>query len=203
MHIRELAVRDAYEITPKQWRDDRGVFLENFRLADLQAATGRRFALKQANTSVSRRGVVRGIHFADSPPGQAKYVSLTQGAGIDFIIDIRVGSPTFGTWDSVVLDTETRRSVFLSEGLGHAFAALTDDATLSYLVSEPYNPDAEHDLNVLDPDIALTFPAEFGELQLSDKDRAAPSLQDLLDAGTLPQWNDLRAFYEASRAELS
>jgi dTDP-4-dehydrorhamnose 3,5-epimerase len=200
VQIRELAIRDAYEITPVQWRDDRGVFLEHFKLAEFEAATGRQFTLRQANTSVSSRGVVRGIHFADSPPGQAKYVSLTQGAGIDFIIDIRVGSPTFGTWDSVVLDTEMRRSVFLSEGLGHAFAALTDDAALSYLVSEPYNPAAEHDLNVLDPDIGLTFPDGFGEPVLSAKDKLAPSMQDLLAADALPRWDELRAFYDAARA---
>lgn len=195
MQIRELAVPDAWEITPVQWRDDRGLFLESFRHDLLAEATGRPFELRQANVSVSRRGVVRGIHFADTPPGQAKYVSVTRGAGIDFIIDIRVGSPTFGTWDSVVLDAESRHSVFISEGLGHAFAALTDDTTLTYLVSSPYNPALEHDLNVLDPDIGLVFPSELGEPLLSPKDLAAPSLAELLAAGTLPDYAALRAHY--------
>lgn len=200
MQIRELAVADAWEITPVPWADDRGVFLESFRYDTLEAATGRRFALQQGNMSVSRKGVVRGIHFADTPPGQAKYVSVAHGAGIDFIVDIRVGSPTFGQWDSVVLDAETRRSVFLSEGLGHAFAALTDDATLTYLVSSTYNPTAEHDLNVLDPQIGLVFPPELGEPVLSPKDLAAPTLADLLAAGALPDFAELKKFYSKDAA---
>lgn len=201
MQIRELAIRDAYEIVPVQWRDERGLFLEHFKAAELEAVTGRRFDVLQANTSVSRKGVIRGIHFADSPPGQAKYVSVTRGAGIDFVVDIRLGSPTFGKWDSVLLDAETRSSVFISEGLGHAFAALTDDATLSYLVSQTYNPTAEHDLNVLDADIALEFPPELGEPVLSPKDHAAPTLADLRDRGLLPQWDAMRAFYDTGRWE--
>lgn len=195
MQIRELAVPDAWEITPVPWKDDRGLFLEAFRHDRLAEATGRRFELQQANVSVSRRGVVRGIHFADTPPGQAKYVSVAQGAGIDFVVDIRVGSPTFGTWDSVILDADTRRSVFISEGLGHAFAALTDDATLTYLVSSTYDPAAEHDLNVLDPDIGLVFPSELGEPILSPKDLAAPSLAELLASGGLPDYAELQAHY--------
>jgi len=197
VQIRELAIRDAYEIVPVQWRDERGVFLEQFKSAELEAVTGRSFSVQQSNTSVSAKGVVRGIHFADSPPGQAKYVSLTRGAGIDFVVDIRVGSPTFGQWDSVLLDAQTRTSVFVSEGLGHAFAALTADATLTYLVSEPYTPSAEHDINVLDPDIALRFPADLGEPVLSPKDRAAPSLSALLEQGRLPRWDDLRTYYDS------
>ncbi len=200
MQIRELSVAGAWEITPVTWRDDRGVFLESFRHDTLEAATGRRFDLRQGNTSVSRRGVVRGIHFADTPPGQAKYVSVAHGAGVDFVVDIRVGSPTFGQWDSVVLDSETRRSVFLSEGLGHAFAALTDDATLTYLVSSTYNPAAEHDLNVLDPEIGLVFPPELGEPILSPKDLAAPTLAELLAAGALPDFAELTAHYTKNEA---
>ena len=200
MQIRELAVPDAWEITPVPWKDDRGVFLESFRHDLLAEATGRRFELRQANVSVSRRGVVRGIHFADTPPGQAKYVSVARGAGIDYIVDIRVGSPTFGTWDSVLLDADSRRSVFISEGLGHAFAALTDDATLTYLVSSTYNPTVEHDLSILDPDIAIVFPPELGEPVLSPKDLAAPSLAELLASGGLPDFAQLRAHYATAAA---
>lgn len=200
MQIRELAIADAWEITPVPWADDRGVFLESFRHDTLEAATGRQFVLKQGNTSVSRKGVVRGIHYADTPPGQAKYVSVAHGAGIDFIVDIRVGSPTFGTWDSVVLDSETRRSVFLSEGLGHAFVALTDDATLTYLVSSTYDPTAEHDLNILDPDLGIEFPAELGQPVLSPKDLAAPTLAELLAAGALPDFAELKAYYSKGAA---
>ncbi len=95
----------------------------------------------QVNTSVSRRGVVRGIHYADIPPGQAKYVTCQRGAVLDFAIDIRVGSPTFGQWDSELLDAVDRRAIYLAEGLGHAFVALQDDSTVTYLVSSPFDPE--------------------------------------------------------------
>ena len=155
MQIRELSIPDAYEITPKQLGDDRGVFLEWYRFDRLAEAIGHPLDLRQANTSVSKRGVVRGIHFADVPPSQAKYVTATRGSVLDFAIDIRVGSPTFGRWDSVLLDDVDRRAIYLSEGLGHCFVALSDDATVSYLVSDVYSPTAEHGISPLDPEIAL------------------------------------------------
>jgi dTDP-4-dehydrorhamnose 3,5-epimerase len=172
------------------------VFLEWYRFDTLAAAAGHSLDLRQANTSVSKRGVVRGIHFADIPPGQAKYVTVTHGAVIDYVIDIRVGSPTFGQWDSVRLDTVDRRAIYLGEGLGHAFVALTDDATVSYLVSDTYNAAAEHGINPLDPEIGLVFPDEAGELLLSPKDVDAPTLAEAGEAGLLPDWTAVSAFYE-------
>lgn len=192
---------DAYEITPKQFADDRGVFLEWYRFDRLAEATGRRVELAQANTSVSRRGTLRGIHFADIPPSQAKYVTATHGAVLDFVVDIRVGSPTFGTWDSVLLDDRDRRAIFLSEGLGHAFVALTDDATVSYLVTDVYRPGAEHGVHPLDPEIGLVFPEDAGELLLSEKDRDAPSLAEAAAAGLLPDWAGARSSYDSLREE--
>ncbi len=136
MQIRELKIPDAYEITPMQFGDDRGVFLEWYRFDRLEEAVGHPPRPRAGEHARSRaRGVVRGIHFADIPPSQAKYVTVTHGAVLDFVIDIRVGSPTFGQWDSVLLDDVDRRAIYLAEGLGHAFVALTDDATVSYLVT--------------------------------------------------------------------
>jgi dTDP-4-dehydrorhamnose 3,5-epimerase len=197
--IRELAIANSWEITPVQWKDERGIFLESFKSGELEAVIQRPFKPKQANTSVSRKGVVRGIHFADVPPGQAKYVTVTQGVGIDFIIDIRVGSPTFGRWASVLLDTVDRKAVFISEGLGHAFVSLADDTTLTYLVSEAYNPQAEHEINPLDPQIALIFPDEMGEPVVSPKDTAAPTLADLAVQNLLPEWSAMKDFYLSLR----
>lgn len=195
MQIRELSIPDAYEITPKQHGDDRGVFFEWYRFDRLAEAIGHPLDLRQANASISKRGVVRGIHFADVPRGQAKYVTATRGAVLDFAIDIRVGSPTFGQWDSVLLDDTDHRAAYLAEGLGHAFVALTDDATVSYLVSDTYNPAAEHAIDPLDLDIALDFRVETNGLLLSSKDTDAPSLFEARDAGILPHWDDMRAFY--------
>jgi len=201
VQIRELAVPDAYEITPVQHRDDRGVFLEWYRFDRLEEAVGHPLNLKQGNTSVSRKGSVRGIHFADIPPSQAKYVTCTSGAVLDYAIDIRVGSPTFGRWDTVRLDDVDRKAIYLAEGLGHCFVALTDDATVSYLVTDVYNPTREHGINPLDPELALEFPGEAGELLLSPKDTDAPSLAEAAASGLLPAWDDARAFYAALNGE--
>lgn len=195
MQIRELSIPDSYEITPKQFGDDRGVFLEWYRFDKLEDEIGHSLDLAQANTSVSTQGVVRGIHFADIPPGQAKYVTATHGAVLDYVIDIRVGSPTFGKWDSVLLDDTDRKAIYLSEGLGHAFVALTDKATVSYLVTSTFNAEREHGINPLDPEIELVFPEAAGNLLLSPKDTDAPSLAEAAASGLLPTWDEARAFY--------
>ena len=129
----------------------RGSFHESFRGDEVAADLGYRFNVAQANWSVSQRGVIRGVHFADVPPGQAKYVSCVRGAIIDVVVDLRVGSPGFGHTEAVRLDDENRRSVYLAEGLGHAFMALTAECTVVYLCSTPYMPGREHGVNPLDP----------------------------------------------------
>ena len=197
MQIRELTIPDAYEVTPKQFGDDRGVFLEWYRFDRLAEVLGHPLDVAQANTSVSRRGVVRGIHFADIPPSQAKYVTATRGAVLDFVIDIRVGSPTFGRWDSVLLDDVDRRGIYIAEGLGHCFVALTDDATVSDLVSATFNAEREHGIHPLDPDIGLVFPEAAGELLLSPKDTEAPGLAEAAASGLLPTWETARAYYDS------
>ena len=197
MQIRELSIPGSYEITPIVREDDRGAFLEWYRFDLLGEAVGHPLDLRQANTSVSKKGVVRGIHFADVPRGQAKYVTVTHGAVVDYVVDIRVGSPSFGQWDSVRLDTVDRKAIYLGEGLGHAFVALTDDATVSYLVSDTYNAPAEHGIDPRDPQIGLEFPAEAGELLLSPKDTDAPSLAEARESGLLPNWDDVAGYYAA------
>jgi dTDP-4-dehydrorhamnose 3,5-epimerase len=199
VQIRELSIPDTYEITPRQFADSRGVFLEWYRFDALEDTIGHALDLRQANTSVSSRGVVRGIHFADVPPSQAKYVTATRGAVLDFVVDIRVGSPTFGLWDSVLLDDTDRRAIYVAEGIGHCFVALTDHATVSYLVSATFNAEREHGINPLDTDVALVFPLDATELVLSSKDTDAPGLAEAAAAGLLPTWDETRAFYDSLR----
>ncbi|UOE44481.1 dTDP-4-dehydrorhamnose 3,5-epimerase family protein [Agromyces larvae] len=196
MQIRELKVPDSYEVTPKQFGDDRGVFLEWYRFDRLEETIGHPLKLAQANTSASKRGVVRGIHFADVPPSQAKYVTATHGAVLDFVIDIRTGSPTFGQWDSVLLDDIDRRAIYIAEGLGHCFVALTDDATVSYLVTSTFNAEREHGVNPLDPAVGLDFGIAADDLLLSPKDTEAPSLAEAEASGLLPTWEQARAYYD-------
>ena len=201
MQIRELSIPDSFEVTPTQHADDRGVFLEWYRFDKLEEHLGHPLTLRQANTSVSRRAVVRGIHFADVPLGQAKYVTVNSGAILDFIIDIRVGSETFGKWESVLLDDVDRKAVYLAEGLGHLFLALSDKATVSYLVSDIYRPGAEHGVNPLDGEIGLKFPIDESDLIFSDKDKVAPSLSEAKSRGLLPTFDACRDFYASLNRE--
>lgn len=194
MQIRELSVPGAFEVTPRQFPDDRGSFWEWYRFDALAEAVGHPLDLRQGNASVSRRGVVRGIHFADVPPSQAKYVTVTHGAVLDFVIDIRVGSPTFGQWDAVRLDTVDRRALYVAEGLGHCFVALDDDTAVTYLVSEAFAPQREHGITPLDPTVALELPLPRAELLLSPKDLAAPTLRDAERDGLLPTWHATNDF---------
>ena len=193
MQVEPLAIEGLWEITPLLRPDDRGVFLEAFKADVLSEAIGHPFTLKQMNVSVSSAGTVRGIHFADVPVGQAKYVQCFSGAILDVVVDIRVGSPTFGQWDAVELNSTSRKALYISEGLGHAFCALTDDATVGYLCSEPYSPTREHGIHPLDSTLALPWPEGTAAL-LSPKDAAAPTLAEAVASRLLPSYDECVAF---------
>lgn len=182
-----MGIDGAWTFAPDIHPDSRGDFHEWFRAGEFSDDLGYRFELAQANCSVSRRGVIRGIHFTQVPPGQAKYVVCPAGAILDVVVDIRVGSASYGRWEAIRLDDQTRRAVFLSEGLGHAFMALTDRATVMYLCSTPYAPGIEHGIHPFDPALAIAWPAEVEPI-LSEKDASAPSLDEVRQAGLLPAY---------------
>lgn len=199
--MKALGIEGAWVYEPQVHGDDRGSFAETFRGAEFAADLGYRLDVAQVNCSVSRRGVIRGIHYADVPPGQAKYITCAAGAILDVVVDLRAGSPTFGTWEAVPLDAVTRRAVFLAEGLGHAFTALTDDATALYLCSTPYAPGREHGVHPLDPALGIAWPTEEGwSPVLSEKDAAAPTLDEALRAGQLPRYADCVAHQDQLRS---
>jgi dTDP-4-dehydrorhamnose 3,5-epimerase len=198
MQARALTVPDTYEFTPTVFPDDRGAFTSPFQAAAFTATLGHGFPVAQVNHSVSRRGVVRGVHFADVPPSQAKYVYCPRGRLLDVVVDIRVGSPTFGRWDAVELAADAFNAVYVAEGIGHAFVALEDDTSINYLCSTGYNPGGEHGINPLDTALNLPWPQDL-ELVLSDKDRSAPKLSEALDAGLLPSYAACTEYYAALR----
>ena len=182
----------------EQRPDDRGVFLESFKASVFEDTVGHPLDLQQMNISVSRAGTVRGVHFADVPPGQAKYVQCFDGRILDVVVDIRVGSPTFGQWDAVELTSDLRNGLYLAEGLGHAFCALTDSVTVGYLCSEPYAPTREHGITPVDPALGLPWPDM--PLLLSPKDEAAPTLGEALEQGLLPDYAECAAFIAELRS---
>ncbi|GAA1416562.1 dTDP-4-dehydrorhamnose 3,5-epimerase [Streptomyces thermospinosisporus] len=196
--MRALEIEDAWVLEPKVFPDERGSFHEWYRGEEFREATGYDLSLAQANCSVSRRGVIRGVHYADVPPGQAKYVTCVRGAVLDVIVDLRVGSPGYGRWEAVRLDDDTRHAVFLSEGLGHAFMALTDEATVVYLCSTGYAPKREHGVHPLDPALGIAWPEGIDPV-LSPKDQQAPALAEAERLGLLPAYETCRARYEELR----
>jgi dTDP-4-dehydrorhamnose 3,5-epimerase len=196
MEIRELSVADAYEISPVLEPDERGIAFEWFRSSLIAEFTGHTMNVVQSSICVLRRGSVRGVHYADLRPGQAKYVTAIAGRVLDFVVDVRVGSPTFGQWDSVVIDDVDRRAVYIAEGLGHCFVALSDNAAVAYLISAVYRPGTTGVVDPLDPELGLIFPPEAGELVVSPEDVVAPGLSEAAARGLLPSWSQAKALYQ-------
>lgn len=198
MQAEQLTITDAWLFTPIVRPDPRGSFLESFKASVFEEATGRTFPVKQTNISQSRSGTVRGVHFAQVPPGQGKYITCVSGSILDVVVDLRLGSPTFGMSESVVLDDEERKALFIAEGLGHAFCALSEWVTVNYLCTEPYAPTREFGIHPLDPTLGLAWPDE-ADIVLSDKDSAAPTLEQAGEQGLLPSYAKCQEFYETLR----
>jgi dTDP-4-dehydrorhamnose 3,5-epimerase len=195
VETRELTIAGTFEMTPNVIGDSRGAFLEWFRADRFAEMTGHDFSLVQANCSVSSAGALRGVHFADVPPSQAKYVTCPAGALVDVVVDLRVGSPTFGETEMIRLDDENRKAVYVAEGLGHAFLALEDRTVIQYLCSAPYAPGREHGVHPLDPALGIAWPTTDRagrplEPLLSDKDSQAPTLAEAQQAGILPSYDE-------------
>lgn len=195
--VEPLPIAGAWRVTPHVHGDARGMFFEWFKSSVFTEAVGHSLNLAQANCSVSSRGTLRGIHYADVPPGQAKYVACLSGGILDVIVDIRVGSPTFGEWISVELSSQSREMVYLSEGLGHGFVALEDNSLVTYLCSTEYNPAAEHEIDPFDLDLAVEWGISRHEASLSPKDASAPGLQEVQAAGGLPVYESCIAFTQS------
>jgi epimerase EvaD len=190
MKARELAVRGAFEFTPDRHLDDRGFFATPFEEQSFVDAVGHPlFDVSQVSVSRSRRGVLRGVHYTATPPGRPKYASCVRGRAYDVVIDLRVGSPTFGRHDVVVLDAAELRAVYFPVGVGHAFLALEDDTTMNYLIAGGYVPSDEHALAPFDPELGVAWPEGLVPV-LSGRDREAPTLAEALAANLLPAYAD-------------
>ncbi len=200
MEVRRLKIPGAWEIIPQLHTDSRGLFFEWHTDRAFSAFAGHHLDVRQANCSVSSAGVLRGLHFAQLPPSQAKYVTCLHGSLFDVVVDIRVGSPTFGQWDSVLLDDRDRRSVYISEGLAHGFLALQDNSTVMYLCSSEYDPAREHTICATDPALGIDWPVVDGVApRTSGRDAAAPTLEEINASGLLPTWEATQAFIDGLR----
>jgi len=185
MELRKLGIDGALLGYSPLHIDDRGYFREWFKHENLTQSKSESFEVAQANVSLSKENVLRGIHFSTKPTGQEKWITCTRGSILDYVIDIRVSSPTFKQWITVELNEFNGCSIFVGNGLGHAFIAQEDKTQVNYLLTAEYNPEFEKSINPFDPDLGI----DWGENQLilSQKDRSAPSLEDLRENGYLPK----------------
>lgn len=197
--IVDLPLPGAWVFVPRVFGDERGSFHEWFRAEQFTEHLGYPFTVAQSNLSRSAKNVVRGVHLAEVPPGQAKFVTCVSGVVTDILVDLRVGSPTFGKHVSVELSEENNFGLFVPLGVGHGFAAQSERATVSYLVTEAYNPEREFEVDAYDADLAIDWPVDADQAVLSDKDKKAPSLQDVHDR--LPQWRETRGWEKELRQE--
>jgi dTDP-4-dehydrorhamnose 3,5-epimerase len=186
MELKPLGIEGVWLAESLVWSDERGFFREWFKSEDVLAATGINFSIQQANISQSQRGVIRGIHYSLAPEGQAKWVTCVNGGIRDVIVDIRPSSPTFGNSVFVELNGLDGRAVLIGPGLGHGFASLADSSTIAYLLSSPYSPTDEFEINPMDPNLGIDWGVDLSEVSLSEKDKLAASLAQRQVEGKLP-----------------
>jgi dTDP-4-dehydrorhamnose 3,5-epimerase len=186
MDFTPLGIEGAWLAESPIWKDDRGFFYEWFKSEEVKTATGQDFGIEQANISLSSAGTLRGIHYSIAPRGQAKWITCVSGSIQDVIVDICPNSKTFGRWVDVELKGDSGKAVFISEGLGHGFLALEDNTIVAYLVSSPFSPTDEYEINPLDKKIGIKWGIEISNLKISGKDKAAPTLAERLVEGKLP-----------------
>ena len=187
MELTPLGIDGAWLAESPVWSDDRGFFREWFKSEDVKAALGRDFGIEQANISHSSAGTLRGIHYSMAPRGQAKWITCVSGSIQDVIVDIRPDSKTFGQWIDVELKGDSGKAVLIGEGLGHGFLALEAITAVAYLVSTPFSPADEFEVNPLDEKIGIKWRMNVEKLLISKKDLIAPSLETMLKQGALPK----------------
>ena len=195
MKAQPLKISGSWKIEFQKFDDNRGFFYESFKEEDFKKLIGRNLNIKQTNTSSSSKGSVRGIHYALVPPSQAKLVQCQRGSIKDYVIDIRVGSPTFGQFEEIELNENSASAVFIEEGLAHAFVALENQTVVTYFVTEKYNPEREKGINPFDKTLNVKWPDI--ELLLSEKDKQAMSLEEAKSQGLLPTFDECKAFIKS------
>ena len=195
MKAHPLKISGSWKIEFQKFDDNRGFFYESFKEEDFKNQIGRNLNIKQTNTSSSSKGSVRGIHYALVPPSQAKLVQCQRGSIKDYVIDIRVGSPTFRQFEEIELNENSASAVFIEEGLAHAFVSLVNQTVVTYFVTEKYNPEREKGINPFDKTLNVKWPDV--ELILSEKDKQAISLEEAKNQGLLPTFDECKKFIKS------
>lgn len=177
MNYNETFIKGVFVIEPKVFNDSRGYFFEAWKKQEFLDHVGE-VDFIQDNESKSSRGVLRGLHYQKGAFAQAKLVRVIKGKVIDVAVDIRRSSPTFGKHVMVELSEENKRQLFIPRGFAHGFLVMSDEAVFTYKVDNVYAPQAEAGIRWDDPQLAIEWPVDPGEVLTSEKDLVQPLLMD-------------------------
>lgn len=178
MEVITTGIDGVFIIEPKVFGDNRGYFFESFNAREFAEKTGKEVTFVQDNESMSRYGVLRGLHFQLPPYSQSKLVRVVKGKVLDVAVDIRKGSSTYGKYVSCEMTETNKRQFFVPKGFAHGFCVLSDEAVFQYKCDEFYHPEAEGAIAWNDPDIAINWPITAEEIILSEKDKHHSCLKD-------------------------
>ena len=181
MNFIRTDIPDVVIVEPAVHGDERGYFVETFRKDKLEAFLGYRIDFCQDNESKSSKGVLRGLHYQLAPAAQTKIVRVIQGSVLDVVVDIRKGSPTFGQHVAVELTAENKRQVLVPRGFAHGFVVLEDDTVFAYKVDCYYSPENDRGISFDDPSLNIDWQIPHEELNLSEKDKVQPKLNETND----------------------
>jgi dTDP-4-dehydrorhamnose 3,5-epimerase len=175
MKVTPLAIAGAWIIESHVYPDDRGIFREWFKLEALMENGVPAFEVRQANTSISKKGVIRGIHYSAENDGQSKLVTCTSGAIFDVILDLRPESKSYGEHLEIELSENLGKCVYISSGLGHGFQALEDNSVVTYLLNKEYSPNNEFGINPVDLNLNINWPLL--DFHISEKDSTSANFR--------------------------
>jgi len=184
MELSRLEIDGAWLINEEVHLDDRGYFREWYVPRKLQGIPNYSFIPAQGNVSKSKLGVIRGLHYSVSKAGQEKWITCTRGKILDVILDVRLGSPTYGVSKIVELNESNGKSVYIENGIAHGFISMTNESLVTYLTSSTYSFEDEHTINPFDPEIKIQWPKM--DYLLSERDKSAPTLSFQRGKGLLP-----------------
>ncbi len=186
MLFEELKIGGSWLATAPKIEDSRGSFSELFKYEEILSETGHEFRVAQANTSISRKGALRGLHFSLAAGGQSKWVGCMSGSFLDVMVDLRKGSPTFLEHVSYKLDTENQNWLLIPSGVAHGFLALEDETRVIYLLTSKYEPIYEYGVDALDNILKIDWP-DMNYIR-TIKDTEAPSVIHYMKESLLPKY---------------
>ncbi|CAZ95789.1 dTDP-4-dehydrorhamnose 3,5-epimerase [Zobellia galactanivorans] len=178
MKITETSLKGCFIIQPRLFRDERGLFFESYQQKKFESAIGKEVQFVQDNISVSKKGVLRGLHLQTGLHAQAKLVQVAHGEVLDVVVDLRPESPTFGQHFKQILSSENRTSIFIPKGMAHGFLTLSEEATFMYKCDAFYNLASESGIIYNDEDLKIDWEGPVESPIISEKDKLLPTFKE-------------------------